>query len=80
MHELGVLTSAVKTVSDVAKKNGVKKVKFMTLQVGAESTFVPAFMEKLFPAAKENYPLLKHAELKIEIIPGKSLVIKEIGF
>lgn len=80
MHELGVLTSAVKTVSDTAKKNRIKAIKFMTLQVGAESTFVPAFMEKLFPAAKENYPILKDAELKIEIIPGKGLIIKEIGY
>lgn len=80
MHELGVLTKAVKTVSEAAKQNKIKAIKFMTLQVGAESSFVPAFMEKLFPAAKENYPILKKAELKIEIIPGKSLIIKEIGY
>ena len=80
MHELGVLTNAVRTVSSVAKQNGVKIVKFMTLQIGAESTFVPAFMEKLFPAAKENYPILKHAELRIEVVPGNKLIIKEIGY
>ena len=63
MHELGVLCHAVKTVSDIAEKNNIEKIKFMTLEVGLESSFVPAFFEKLFPAATENFPLLKDAEL-----------------
>lgn len=80
MHELGVLRNAVKTVSDVAEKNGIQKIKFMTLQIGAESTFVPVFFEKLFPAATDNVPVFEGAELRMEIVPGKGLVIKEIGY
>ena len=80
MHELGVLCHAVKTVSDIAEKNNIEKIKFMTLEVGTESSFVPAFFEKLFPAAIENFPLLKDAELRIQTVSGKGLIIKEIGY
>lgn len=80
MHELGALSHAVKTVSDIAEKNGIKKIKYMTLQVGLESTFVPVFFEKLFPAAIEKFPLLKGAVLKTETAVGKGLIIKEIGY
>lgn len=80
MHELGVLCHAVKTVSDIAVKNGIKHIKHMTLEVGNESSFVPVFFEKLFPAAIENFPLLKGAKLKLVTAPGKGLVIKEIGY
>ncbi len=80
MHELGVLCNAVKTVSTIAQHNGIEKVKFITLQVGEDSTFVPAFLEKLFPAARENDPILAQAQLKIEKVPGTGLIIKEIGY
>ena len=80
MHELGVLCQAVKKVSEIAEKNNISAVKHMTLEVGEESTFVPIFFEKLFPVAIENLPVLKNAVLKIETVPGKNLMIKEIGY
>ncbi len=80
MHELGVLCHAVKTVNAIAIEKGIKKVKFITLEVGKNSTFVPVFFEKLFPVAIENLPLMKDAELRIEMSPGKELLIKEIGY
>lgn len=80
MHELGALSHAVKTVSDIAVKNGIKRIKYMTLQVGLESSFVPVFFEKLFPAAVDNFPVLRDAVLKIETAAGKGLIIKEIGY
>ena len=80
MHELGVLCHAVKTVSEIAEKNKIKCIKFMTLEVGESSSFVPAFLEKLFPVAIENYPLLKKAQLRIQMAPGSGLIIKEIGY
>ena len=80
MHELGVLNNAVKTVADVAQKNNIKKIKFITLEMGEESSFVPVFFEKLFPVAIDGLPLFDGAQLKLEIVPGKSLIIKEIGY
>ena len=80
MHELGVLKNAVGQVSNIAEKNGIKRIKFMTLEIGTESTFVPAFFEKLFPVAIDGIPLFEGAELKMEAAKGKSLIIKEIGY
>jgi Zn finger protein HypA/HybF involved in hydrogenase expression len=80
MHELGVLSRAVSKVNGIAEQNGIERIKFMTLEVGTESTFVPVFFEKLFPLAKESYPRLRDAELKIALAPGKGLIIKEIGY
>ena len=80
MHELGVLLQAVKTASTAAQKNNIVKIKHMTLAVGEDSTFVPAFFEKLWPVAIENFPVMSGAELKIEMNPGSGLIIKEIGY
>ena len=80
MHELGVLNNAVRTVSDVAQKNNIKRIKFITLEIGEESSFVPVFFEKLFPVAIDGLPLFDGAQLNMETVPGKSLIIKEIGY
>ena len=80
MHELGVLLQAVKTVNRIADENRIGKIKQMTLEIGDESGFVPVFFEKLFPVAIENFPVMAEAELRMEVIPGKGLRIKEIGY
>lgn len=80
MHELGVLRNAVNTVAGVAKQNNIKKIKHITLEMGMESSFVPMFFERLFPVAIDGLELFEGAELKLEAVPGKSLVIKEIGY
>ena len=80
MHELGVLKHALKSVSDIALKNNIEKIKFITLEVGENSSFVPIFFEKLFPVAVEDYPLFSDSKLKIQMVPGNGLIIKEIGY
>lgn len=80
MHELGVLRNAVKTVVGVAEKNNIKRIKHITLEIGSDSSFVPVFFEKLYPAAIDNLPLFEGSELRLVTVPGTSLVIKEIGY
>lgn len=80
MHELGVLCQITNKVSKIASENGIKSVKHITLEVGEASSFVPVFLEKLFPIAVEKFPVLSNAALKILKVPGKGLVIKEIGY
>lgn len=80
MHELGVLCQTVKTVKSVAAKNGIKLIKYITLEVGEASGFVPAFLDKLFPVAADGLELLRGARLKILTVPGRGLVIKEIAY
>ena len=80
MHELGVLRQAVKTVSRIAEQHQIQRIKHITLEVGTESTFVPHYLEKLFPVATDQVSLMKGAELRIRMVPGERLVIGEIGY
>lgn len=80
MHELGVLLKAVKTVHSIAEKNKIDHVKFMTLEVGEESGYLPIFLNKLFPIAIEHFPTMQNSELKIQMAPGRGLTIKDIGY
>lgn len=80
MHELGVLCQVVKKVSAVAEENKIPAIKHIALEVGTESTFVPVFLEKLFPVATDGMELFKNSELRLSIVPGKNLIIKEIGY
>ena len=80
MHELGVLGYAIKTVDSVAEKNGVERIKFITLDVGESSGIVPDYLHKLYPVAIDGKKRFEGSELKIYIVSGKGLVIKEIGY
>lgn len=80
MHELGVLMQAVKTVDQIAQQHKIKQIKHMTLEIGEESGFLPVFFEKLFPVAVEHYPVMKEAQLKMELVPGRVLKVKDIGY
>lgn len=80
MHELGILRQVVRTVEQIAKKNRIKNVKHITLEVGLDSGIVPYYMNKLYPVAIDSLPLLKNAELRIQLTPGKGLVIKDLGY
>ena len=80
MHELGVLFQTVKTVERIAAEHKIKRIKHITLEVGTESTFVPAYLEKLFPLAVDRSPVNRIAQLRIRMVPGKNLVIGEIGY
>lgn len=80
MHELGVLKHALKQVEQVAVRNNIERIKFVTLEVGTDSSFVPIFFEKLFPVAIDGIKLFENAKLNIEMTNGKNLIIKEIGY
>ena len=80
MHELGILKHAIKTVNDISEKNDIETIKFITLEVGKDSSFVPIFFEKLFPVAIEGMERFQNAILNIEVVDGKGLIIKEIGY
>ena len=80
MHELGVLNQVVRTVTRIAKENKISRIKFIALDVGEASSFVPYFLEKLYPVAIDQNPLLDKSSLKIHMVPGNGLQIKEIGY
>lgn len=80
MHELGVLHQIVKTVNRIAEEKVIPSVKHIVIEVGEASGFVPQYLTRLYPIATEAYNRLKNTELKINIVPGNRLLIKEIGY
>ena len=48
--------------------------------VGEASGFVPMYLTKLFPAAADAYPAMHETKLIIDMVPGKGLVVKDIGY
>ena len=80
MHELGVLRHVVMTVAKSAKEHNIRELKYITLEVGDESSYVPHYLEKLFPVALKFHPELGTPELKLEQIAGTKLQIKEYGY
>ena len=80
MHEFGILRHIVRKLEQVADINRIKNIKFITLEVGYDSGIVPYYLNKLFPLAADAIPLLKNTTLKICMVCGKGLVIKDIGY
>ena len=80
MHELGVLRHIVMTVAKAAKENNIGEIKHITLEVGDESSYVPHYLEKLFPVALRFHPELGSPELKLIHTKGSKLQIKEFGY
>ncbi|MBA4383363.1 MAG: hydrogenase nickel incorporation protein HypA [Anaerolinea sp.] len=77
MHELGIMFNIVRSVEGFAAKNKVTKIDTLVLQVGDQSPVVPHYLEACYPAAVDG-TLLEETKLKIEIVPGKEFLIKEI--
>ncbi|MBR5536412.1 MAG: hydrogenase maturation nickel metallochaperone HypA [Clostridia bacterium] len=80
MHELGVLRHIVKTVSRLTEQHHIARVSYIELEVGEASGFVPQYLTRLFPVAADQCPALQGAELRLSAVPGRGLVIKEIGY
>ena len=80
MHELGILRQIVKIVERVAEKNSIAAIRHITLEVGEGSGVVPLYMKKLFPVAADTLPLLRNTELRICMVGGRGLVIRDIGY
>ena len=57
MHEISVLTKAVDLAESVAKDNGIDRIRYITLEVGELTGYVPVFFEKYFPIVTENRPV-----------------------
>ena len=60
--------------------DAIRCVKHIALEVGDASGFVPYYLKKLYPVAVDACPVLQSAELRISVVFGRGLVIKEIGY
>ena len=69
MHELGVVSSAMKTVEAFARENGIDFIDTIVFQIGELSGVVPEYVEQIYPAVVEGGPYEK-TKLKIEVEEG----------
>ena len=69
MHEIGVVRSMVKTITDFAEQNDIKEVAEIVLDIGELSLVIPKYVEDIYPVVVED-TWLKDAKLVINIIPG----------
>ena len=69
MHEIGVVRSMVKTVTDFAQANGIAEVTEIVLDIGELSLVIPKYVEDIYPVVVED-TFLKDTKLIINIIPG----------
>ena len=70
MHEIGIVRSLCKTVTDYAVENGVEHIEEIVCEVGELSLVIPEYVEEIYPSVVTDFPLLADAKLKLEIVPG----------
>ena len=69
MHEIGVVRSVVKTVTDFAKENNIAEVAEIVLDIGELSLVIPKYVEDIYPVVVED-TFLKDTKLVLNVIPG----------
>lgn len=72
MHELGIVVHVINQIEDIAKKNNVKEVKELTLEVGEVSGVVKEYFVDAFEWAKKRTEYMKETKLNFVIIQGIS--------
>lgn len=75
MHEVGVMIEVIKTVENFARKNNLKKIDTLVLQIGQLSSIIPRYIEACYPAAVDG-TMLQDTKLEIEILPGNGICRK----
>ena len=69
MHEVGIISSMLKTIEEVMEQEQLTKVEKIVLQVGELSGVLPHYMEICFPAAVYK-TRFQDTKLEMDIIPG----------
>lgn len=70
MHELGIVVHVIKQVEELAKKNNVKEVKELTLEVGEVSGVVKQYFVEAFEWSKKKTEYMKDCKLNYVVIQG----------
>ena len=72
MHELGIVVHVIKQIEELAKKNNVKEVVELTLEVGEVSGVVREYFVDAFEWSKKKTEYMKNTKLNLIIIEGIS--------
>ena len=72
MHELGVLSEVIRTISELADEQNIEKVDSVILEVGELCGMVPMYIEDCYPAVTFNKPSFVDSTLEIVVVPGEA--------
>lgn len=72
MHELGIMTGVVDSVSQAARESGATRVLKVTLSVGVMTEAIEDALHFAFEVLTEQEPFFKGAELVVNMIEPKS--------
>ncbi len=69
MHEVGIISSMLRTVERIMAEEKLTRVDKIVLQVGELSGVVPHYMEECYPAAVYKTKF-QDTKMEMEVIPG----------
>ncbi len=72
MHELGVLSEVIRTITELADAQNIEKVDSVVLEVGELCGMVPMYIENCYPAVTFNKPRFVDSTLEIVVVPGEA--------
>lgn len=73
MHELGIVFHIIRSVEEVGRQNGVKRVNAVTLELGEVSGVLEDYLQDCWNWAASKSEMLRGAKLQVEVIPAKTL-------
>ncbi len=72
MHELGVLSEVIRTITELADAQNIEKIDSVVLEVGELCGMVPMYIEDCYPAVTFNKPRFVDSKLEIVVVPGEA--------
>lgn len=72
MHELGIMTGVVESVSQAARDAGATKVLKVSLSVGVMTEAIEDALVFAFEALSETEPIMEGAQLEIAMVEPRS--------
>ena len=72
MHELGIMTGVVESVTEAARQAGATKVLKVSLSVGVMTEAIEDALTFAFEALSETEPLMEGAQLEITMVEPRS--------
>lgn len=73
MHELGIVFHIIRSVEEIGRQNGVKRVDAVTLELGEVSGVLENYLQDCWNWAAAKSEMLRGAKLQVEVIPAKTL-------
>ena len=73
MHELGIVFHIIRSVEEIGRQNGVKRVNAVTLELGEVSGVLEDYLQDCWNWAAAKSEMLRGAMLQVEVIPAKTL-------